>query len=322
MSGIRVTTASRLHFGLLSWGNPQARQFGGCGLMIAQPAVVIEAARARAWQVEGPQSARVERLLKEIQECWHEDTLFREPCRIVVRDAPPEHVGLGVGTQLSLAVARALFELLGEPNPPLERLACLTGRGKRSGIGLHGFAQGGFLVDGGRKSASGIPPLLSRLTFPAAWSVVLVIPRASAGLHGVDELQAFEHLPAIAPAITAELCRIVLLELMPAVVEHDLETFGQALGTLQRTVGSCFAPAQGGVYHARQSEQIITALGELGFQGAGQSSWGPALYAFSDRPGSEIAAAVDALRARFEPELAHVLVTRAADSGASLTRLD
>ena len=32
------------------------------------------------------------------------------PCRITIESAPTEHVGFGVGTQLSLAVARAVFE--------------------------------------------------------------------------------------------------------------------------------------------------------------------------------------------------------------------
>ena len=42
-------------------------------------------------------------------------------------------------------------------DPSLETLARLSGRGRRSGIGLHGFFHGGLIVDGGRRDEA-IPP--------------------------------------------------------------------------------------------------------------------------------------------------------------------
>ena len=38
------------------------------------------------------------------------------------------------------------------------------------------------------------------------------------------------------------------LELAPALLERDVDAFGEALYELQRTVGECFAAAQGGVW--------------------------------------------------------------------------
>jgi len=37
----------------------------------------------------------------------------------------------------------------------------------RSGIGVHGFQHGGFLLEGARRERDDIAPLLARLTFPA-----------------------------------------------------------------------------------------------------------------------------------------------------------
>ena len=91
------------------------------------------------------------------------------PARLCVRSAPLEHLGLGVGTQLSLAVARAVLKLAGRDGVAPAELARLTGRGCRSGVGLHGFQHGGLIVDGGQKHDTGIPPLVARMPFPNDW---------------------------------------------------------------------------------------------------------------------------------------------------------
>ena len=70
----------------------------------------------------------------------------------------------------------------------------------------------------------------------------IVQPPGSGGLHGSDESQAFAKLPPISRDAVDALCRLVLLEILPAVIEHDLEAFGAALGELQERVGAAFAP--------------------------------------------------------------------------------
>ena len=207
------------------------------------------------------------------------------PARIRVLTAPPEHVGLGVGTQLSLAVAECLhLRLAGRRTRVSKSWPGSTGRGSRSGIGLHGFQLGGFIVDGGRKNGTGIPPLVARHAFPEEWSILVVQPPGMHGLHGADEVRAFAGLPPIAERVTERLCRIVLLDLIPAVVERDLATFGAALAEFQAQVGGIFAPAQGGIYRSRTPTRSSTSSHEPGFVGIGQSSWGPTLYGFSDQP--------------------------------------
>jgi predicted sugar kinase len=91
-----------------------------------------------------------------------------------------------------------------------------------------------------------------------------------------------------------------------------------ALGELQAHVGAIFAAAQGGPQTSPRAATIIDELIRSGFTGIGQSSWGPTLYAFSDRPGDEVLAHAHRLRQRFGLEEASALVTRADNQGASL----
>lgn len=311
-----VRTPSRLHFGLLGWGPGSPRQFGGLGLMIESPSIELTVESATSDRVEGPLAGRAAQILARVRHGLRE--LSVEPMRASIRvlQAPAEHVGLGVGTQLSMAIAAAVLSLAGRPGPSAEQLARLTGRGCRSGIGLHGFQHGGFLVDGGRKDDAGIPPLVARLRFPEDWSVLVVQPPGSHGLHGPDEFRAFANLPPIADRLTERLCGAVLLGVLPAIVERDLAGFGAALEEIQAQVGAVFAPAQGGCYSSPRAVEIIGALHRAGFAGCGQSSWGPTLYGFSDRPRPEVDRLADGLRRRLELERPSVIVTSAANHGA------
>jgi beta-ribofuranosylaminobenzene 5'-phosphate synthase len=315
--GMHIRTASRLHFGLLGWGPEAGRQFGGVGLMIDSPGIVLNVEPASSWKIDGLHAPRVVQLVDQLQAETRVAGLTLRPARIRVESAPPEHVGLGVGTQLCLAVARTLLQLAGMNNVFVDELARWTGRGRRSGIGLHGFEHGGLIVDGGRRHEADIPPLLARLPFPETWSILVVRPPGESGLHGPAESRAFANLPPTTQDVTDVLCRLVLLEILPAVLERDLAAFGAALGELQARVGACFAPAQGGIYSTAQATQIVDALRDFGFVGVGQSSWGPTLYGFSSLSEQELAAPAQQVRERFGLDDTAVFLTRAANHGAT-----
>src|SRR5579864_2530607 len=193
MTRINVRAPSRLHFGLLAWNPESARQFGGVGLMIDAPGLELSGQPAALWQAEGPLARRTLQAADRIAAKLAQAGTPTPSIRFEIHHAAPEHVGLGAGTQLGLAVARILTELAGCPDTPVEKLAELAERGLRSGIGLHGFAHGGLLVDGGRLNHAhgGLPPLLARQPFPPEWAVLVVLPRAEPGLHGSSEVQAF-----------------------------------------------------------------------------------------------------------------------------------
>jgi beta-RFAP synthase len=316
---LRIRTPSRLHFGLLGWGPQPLRRFGGIGLMIDSPGIELSVEPAPAWNFEGPLATRVEQIVTQLRARMHENGTTLPPARIRVERAPAEHVGLGVGTQLCLAVARTVLRLAGTAEPAVEQLARLTGRGRRSGIGLHGFHHGGLIVDGQRTAQDEIPPLLARLPFPEEWSILIIQPPGDRGLHGSDERRAFANLAPIAQSVADSLGQLVVREILPAVARADLSTFGGALGELQAQVGACFAPAQGGIYTTAQAAAIVDDLQQAGFAGAGQSSWGPTLYAFGHRSDHDLATSAERrLVQRFGLDESSVFRARADNQGARL----
>jgi beta-RFAP synthase len=284
MTGVRLSTPSRLHFGLLAYGPDAPRQFGGVGLAVERPGIEMIVRPASEWSAVGPLADRALRVARQVAHRLEQNGVRVPPAEFDIQRAPPEHAGLGTGTQLSLAVTRALTRLGGLDDSNAEVLADLSGRAQRSGIGLYGFLHGGLIVDGGHLTPDAVPPLLARLAFPADWAVLVVLPAVEAGLHGLREAQAFSELPPIPDHETDRLCRLVLLGMLPAVLEHDLATFGAALTELQSRVGQCFAPAQGGVYARPESAELVAYLRAEGLKGVGQSSWGPTLYGFSAEP--------------------------------------
>ena len=285
MTVVRVEAPARLHMGMLAVAGEGARRFGGLGASVSRPAVVLEAQPADELSAEG---ADAERALMFAQRC-HEALGLAGGAHLRVVEAIPAHVGLGSGTKLALAVARALAALHGRTVEAPE-LARAVGRAARSAVGMWTFALGGLVVEGGvRRDVAGPAPLLARYPVPEEWRAVLVVPRPEPGLSGVAEEEAFRRLVPSAER-SAAIAELVLTSLLPALVERDVEEFGAALTRVQRLVGDAFAAVQGGRFHPRASA-LVEALLRGGAAGAGQSSWGPAVYGVvgGEAAGSELA---------------------------------
>ena len=73
------------------------------------------------------------------------------PARIQIVTRRPSMSGWASGPSSAWRSSRALLQLAGRPEPIAPNLAGSSGRGRRSGIGLHGFLHGGLIVDGGRR---------------------------------------------------------------------------------------------------------------------------------------------------------------------------
>jgi beta-ribofuranosylaminobenzene 5'-phosphate synthase len=285
VSVVRVEAPARLHLGMLAVAGDGERRFGGLGVSVSRPAVVLEARAADELSVEG---AEAERALTFARRC--RDALgLAGGARLRVVEAIPAHVGLGSGTKLALAVAQALAALHGR-TVDAPALAQAAGRAARSAVGMWTFALGGLVVEGGvRRGVERPAPLLAHHAMPDDWRTVLVVPRAEPGLSGPAEEEAFGRLVPSAER-SAAIAQLVLTSLLPALVERDVAEFGAALTHVQELVGDSFAAAQGGRFHPRAGA-LVEALLRFGAAGAGQSSWGPAVYGIvgSETSGRELA---------------------------------
>ncbi|MFI5006899.1 MAG: beta-ribofuranosylaminobenzene 5'-phosphate synthase family protein [Solirubrobacterales bacterium] len=269
-----VEAPSRLHMGLIDPGGELGRRFGGIGAALEAPSLLIEARPAEKLSAEGDHA---ERLLVYARRFLDRHRI-EGGAWLRVHRAIPAHSGLGSGTQLALATARALAALFDRPfDAP--SLAEATGRVQRSGIGTWAFEQGGFLLEGGRRvPGDGPAPLLLRRAMPADWRCVLAIPDVPPGLSGPAEEGAFRDLPPPPAELVGRIAHLILMVVLPALVEEDLPAFGSGLTEVQRLVGEMFRPVQGDRFaHARLAELVDDLLAG-GALGAGQSSWGPAVY--------------------------------------------
>jgi beta-ribofuranosylaminobenzene 5'-phosphate synthase len=290
MKSVRVEAPARLHMGMLDAAGGGTRRFGGLGVALSRPAAVVEASPSDELTADGPDAERALAVARRSREALG----LLGGVHVRVLEAIPPHVGLGSGTKLALAVTAAVAALAGQTPGP-EAIARAAGRGARSAVGLWTFVLGGLVVEGGRRPGVHRPaPLLAHHVMPDEWRCVLVIPQAEPGLSGRAEEEAFGELRPD-PDRAALIAQLVLTSLLPGLAEGDLAEFGAALTRVQRLVGESFSSVQGGVFHPHAGD-LVDALLRLGAAGAGQSSWGPAVYGIvEDEPaGREVARSLDA----------------------------
>jgi beta-ribofuranosylaminobenzene 5'-phosphate synthase len=273
---VSVAAAARLHLGFLDMNGSLNRMFGGLGLSISGPRTRITLAPAAQPSVEGLEAKRATALLEKATAALAPGRSYR----LVVREAIPAHSGLGSGTQLALAIGAALRRLESLPGDTAGDAALLQ-RGARSGLGAGLFDQGGLVVDGGRGADTLTPPVVARLPFPHDWRVLLIADPDAVGLHGENEREAFKGLKPFSEEQAGALCRLVLMQALPALSESDIVGFGDAITRIQTIIGDYFAPAQGGRrFTSARVEAALTALAGQGAAGVGQTSWGPTGFAF------------------------------------------
>jgi beta-ribofuranosylaminobenzene 5'-phosphate synthase len=273
-----VRTGCRLHFTLIDMNAELGRVDGGVGVGLKAPGWTVDVSRARAWEVDGRAQPVVE-LLKE-------NLGLKSAFRVKVRGGIPGHVGLGSKTQLSLAIATgiAAFDRR-TAGLSVRELTRLVERGGTSGIGVTTFERGGLVLDGGHRFADkggflpsrfsrvGAPPVLARFSVPKDWYFVVGIPK---GIHieGRDEAKAFKDNTPVPRKEVGALARIVVMGMLPAVAEDDIEAFGKAVDAIQ-SLGFKRVENRLQVPEARLVQNRMV---DKGAAGAGLSSFGPACY--------------------------------------------
>jgi len=272
---VYVKTPARLHLGLIDMNGDLGRMFGGLGVCIDRPNVILEAQHSKNFSIEGKEVELVNSIAQRFFSIYHQ----QPEVSIKVIETIPPHVGLGSGTQLTLAVAVALAKLTGV-KASIPELAVIMGRAKRTSVGTTIFQSGGFVVDGGKnQKINCFPPLIYRQPFPKEWPFIVAIPNLKEGLSNSQENHAFQELTKMSASDVGQICRLTMLKLLPGLAEKDIESFGDALTKIQVLTGNYFAQAQGGTYSSPVAAECIDFMRKAGAYGVGQSSWGPAIYA-------------------------------------------
>ncbi len=323
---VRVTTGARLHVGFLNLSLSRRRLYGGLGVAIDAPRLVVAAEPAdgvrRLGDASSSADGRVEDASARTADAVLEyaeratDLLGVPGAAVALREPLPRHVGLGSGTQTALATLAAVAAANGRAVEGLDRtaddrtataddrgidiraLAPALGRGGRSGVGVAAFEAGGFVLDAGHptdryttaRPPDGewtVPPVAARHDLPADWRFVVCVPDAPEGRSGAGERAAMRSvLEAADPAVADEVAAVVAGRLLPAAATGDLPAFGAAVTEVDRRNGAWYADLQGGVYRPPAGE-LVAALSDCpAVVGTGQSSWGPAVYAVTDADGA------------------------------------
>jgi len=271
---IEVIAPARLHLGFLDMNGSLGRKFGSIGLSLSDIVTHLSVTEASEVTATGPSAQYAEEYAKLILD----NLMLDRGVHIKIDKAIPEHVGLGSGTQLSLAVGTAITRLFGKSLTTRE-LAKFFHRGARSGIGTGTFDSGGFIVDGGRGESTDIPPVITHLPFPEEWRVLLVFDKDVEGINGNPEKQIFNELLPMTGEVSGRICRLVLMQVLPALAENNCVDFGSAITEIQTMVGEHFSDAQNGHYSSQRVAEIMHWLSDNGATGIGQSSWGPTGFA-------------------------------------------
>lgn len=275
---LRLRTPSRIHITLIDLNGAIGRIDGGVGLALDRPKIEILAEECDEVVLNGEMlnRERFEISAKKMKE------YCGKGAKITVISDYDSHVGLGSGTQISLAVGKAFSELYGLDLSTRD-IAEIMGRGGTSGIGVSAFDFGGLIVDGGhsiKEKGSFLPssaskakpaPMIARLEFPE-WDIVLAIPELK-GFFGDAEVNLFQKSCPIPLEDVREICHLILMKMLPAVVEKDLDSFGEAIKRIQE-LG--FKKAE-----VEQYGELIKNCFDIA-DCIGMSSTGPAVYAITD----------------------------------------
>ena len=324
-----IKTPSRLHLTLIDMNGTYGRIDGGVGITIENPQLILEVESIPNEDIEiiFYESKNLSNLredyIKRIQSAAAKMKQFlgiNHGFKFTVKKVFLSHSGLGSGTQLSLAVGRAVSNFH-HRKLDASKIAQIVGRGGTSGIGVRAFDHGGFIVDGGHNKAqktdfmpssaskASPPPLLARYDFPNDWKIVLAIPKIDDRVSGLKEVNIFQDYCPIPLKEVEKLSHIILMKMMPSVVEKDLDSFGFSVNQIQE-IGFKKVELQ---LQNPIIKQIMDNMRNTGAAGVGMSSFGPTIYAVTDTNPKNIKKAAQETMADISGK---VILTKAQNRGA------
>jgi len=285
---ITVRSYPRIHLGLLELSGTYMRIDGGVGFSVSAFPITVTVCKSASMQIVS-QSEDARHLCQLVLDDMKE-ILPHNCVQITVETEGRLHCGLGFATQCVFSVAQALL-LYFQLDISKEELALLLHRGGTSGIGIHSFYHGGFLVDGGHRfpeekdtlaptsqcQPSSIPPLIARLQFPN-WFICIAMPKVPKLLGGLAEVNFWREVTPIPADECRILCHNLLMGMLPAVAAGDFPGFCHAI-QISTTTGMKKREIE---YWQPAFTQYGTLLEKGGWHGITLSSLGPAIIGFAE----------------------------------------
>jgi len=327
---MQIKTPSRLHIALIDLNGSYGRVDGGIGVCLENPGFSLSAEPSdhdteivfREKNLPAAVTSEYTRKIVRAEQNIRTKLGLEENYVLTVNSTYPSHSGLGSGTQIALATGKLMTESVGIHMSSVE-LAKIVGRGGTSGIGVYGFDMGGFILDGGhskkqKKSfmpssvSEAIPPvLIGRYEFPEDWNIVLAIPKEDGErFSGSAEINIFETCCPIPKEDTKLLSHIVLMNLVPFLIEKDIEGFGKCINRIQEIA---FNKVEFQLQPPIITERMIKMRDCC--PGVGLSSLGPTLFGVYEKKDTSVPKEIQEILG----DSVDVVVTKAQNHGAVIT---
>lgn len=293
---IEINSGARLHVTLIDLGTATRRRHGGAGFSLCGPNVRVRASHSPINKLSGLElvddrsRTDLERVLERAGGVG-----TQAPAHVEILEVPPQHVGLGTKTALLLSALTAV-SALSESSLSRSQFQVLSGRGGVSGIGVHAFFDGGYIVDVGHRREGDstfvpssarieftIPPICCCARIPERWAFTLLLPLGGR-YAGHDEVKFFRENTPIPDSEILQVLSLVQHGLTPAVLEEDFQELRSSLRAIQR-IGF---KARERATHGPLLQELSTELERRPDCAVGMSSLGPLLYVIRERQESVV----------------------------------
>ncbi|MHC1600548.1 MAG: beta-ribofuranosylaminobenzene 5'-phosphate synthase family protein [Candidatus Methanospirareceae archaeon] len=279
-----IIAPAHLHAGNMDLTGDLERLYGTAGFTIDYPRTIIEAVKSDKITVRGEDTENAERYVGTFMERFN----VEGGIEVNVKETIPKHLGMGSQTALALSIGSAISELYNR-SVAVEEMSIALGRSDIVALGFNSFQTGGFIVDGGykiREKGRRVPPCIFRCPIPEDWLFVVCIPKKP--IPAILEIKEHEKeilntLKPMPEQMSDRLSRLMLMQVMPSIVEHDIKSFGKYITAFNSRLGGFWEEFQeGNTYCDPVVETGINILLDNGAYGACQTCWGPTFYGIVD----------------------------------------
>ncbi|MFC7297911.1 beta-ribofuranosylaminobenzene 5'-phosphate synthase family protein [Herminiimonas aquatilis] len=289
---LKILAPARIHMTLIDLGEAGYRRNGGIGFCINLPGAEFDFAKHTTVDISELKNAgfsqhEILELTQKITKILVSNGSYQgiklTKCKISNR-----HIGVGTGTTTALACIEAAA-VLNEIQIDIKSLIKSSGRGGTSGIGVHTYFNGGFLLDAGRPfdaapilpsddiaSPTSVPLVLSNIDMPA-WPIGLFFPPDCSAVSRNTESTLFKNALPLGDEDVSKIAYHSVFGALTAVADSNFQSFCISVNALQ----SCAWKQHEINLHAPLVPFYMESLKELGCDAVGMSSVGPLIYFFA-----------------------------------------